>query len=164
MEVTRSIEINKPIDDVWEVAAHQFADIGQWASMVTASHAAPGEGPAGGPAMAGRACETKFGKTSEIFTHFDAAQHTFTYAAEIEKQPGFIKDTSNTWKLESIGVNKTRLSMTASSTMSAVMGAVMKFPMGRQMGKMLDLNLEEIKHYIETGRPHPRKVEAAAAA
>ena len=39
---------------------------------------------------------------------------------------------------------------------------VMTLPMKLQIGKLLTFAVEELKHYVETGKPHPRKVKASA--
>lgn len=160
MNVTRSIEINAPLDKVWQVSAHQFDNISVWASLVSESEAIAGQAPLDGPNMAGRACNTSFGKTSEVFQTYDEKNHSFTYAVDSEGQPGFIKNGSNTWKAERLSSNRSRLSMSIDMELNLFPGALMRLPMSFQMRKLLDMNLEEIKHYIETGKPHPRKVKA----
>lgn len=164
MNVTRHIIIDAPLDKVWDVAAHEFDNISAWASLVFDSKATPGTPAVSGPEMAGRVCDTRFGKTSERFQTFDAKTHTFSYTASAENQPGFIKSGSNTWTLEAVSSVQTRLSMAADMELNLFPGLLMRFPMSFQMGKLLDMNLEEIKHYIETGRPHPRKAEAMRTA
>lgn len=51
--------------------------------------------------------------------------------------------------------------MCTEMTLNGVMGALMAFPMSIGAGRVLMKNLEEfIKHFVETGTPHPRKQKA----
>lgn len=159
MNITRSIIIDAPLDTVWHTAAHEFDQISVWASLVSDSEAATdGETPAGAD-LSGRVCSTPFGKTYEQFETYNEADHSFTYAVSFDKMPGFIKKTTNTWKVEAVGTTQSRLSMSADMDLNLFPGSLMRLPMSFQMGRTLVLNLEEIKHYIETGKPHPRKVK-----
>ncbi len=161
MRVSRSIDIDAPIDQAWRIAAHDFDQISRWASLVSSSSAAQGSAPGpGGPEMTGRVCQTRFGASSETFTAYDEQARTFTYAAEAEGQPGFIQEAFNTWALEPTGRQSCRLTMTIDMRLNRGFNTIMKLPMTVQMRRLLDLNLEELRYFIETGLPHPRKVAA----
>lgn len=160
MNVTRSIIINEPLATVWHKAAHEFDKIDEWASLVSQSDAAEGDIPAEEADMAGRVCLTPFGKSYEMFQHYDEDQHMFTYAALIEKTPPGLKGGTNTWTVEAVSDTQTRLTMSTENEFNLFPGVLMRLPMRLQMPRLLDLNLEEIKHWIETGQPHPRKVKA----
>ncbi|MEM6929994.1 MAG: SRPBCC family protein, partial [Myxococcota bacterium] len=64
---------------------------------------------------------------------------------------------TNRWTVEPIDANRARLTMTVEMETRGVLGALMKPMMRFGMGRLLRENLEEIKHYIETGSPHARK-------
>ncbi len=164
MNVTRSIVIDAPLDKVWKTAAHDFDKIAAWASLVSASDAAEGSAPVDGPDMAGRVCTTSFGKSYEMFEAYDEERHTFTYAGRAEKQPGFIKRGANTWTVDAVSKTQSRLTMSADIELNLFPGVLMRLPLAFQMRRVLDWNLEEIKHYIETGKPHPRKLKQRQAA
>ena len=53
--------------------------------------------------------------------------------------------------------------MQATMGVQGLMGWFMKGLMRRNMGKLLSEALEELKHFVETGTPHPRKQAAMQA-
>ncbi|MBV7340088.1 SRPBCC family protein [Chloroflexi bacterium TSY] len=162
MKATRSIVIDAPLDRVWKTAAHDFDKIAAWASLVNTSEAAQDAVAPDGAEIAGRVCTTSFGQIYEKIETYDERRHSFTYV--IEGMPSFMKRVANTWTLERLSDSQTRLTMSMEAELSFFPGMLMRPLMGPQSRKALDLNLEEIKHYIETGKPHPRKVKQIAKA
>ena len=160
MNVTRSIVINAPLETVWHTAAHEFDKIGEWASLVSESDIAEGEVFDDDMDMAGRVCMTPFGKSYEMFETYDEKRHTFSYVGRTEKTPPGLKSGRNTWTVEAVSASQSRLTMRVDMELSLFPGMFMRIPMRMQMPRLLDMNLEEIKHYIETDKPHPRKVKA----
>lgn len=73
---------------------------------------------------------------------------SFKVAAYKHNLP-FLKDMSATYKLVSLGVNKTQVTMTSNVTSSP---NFMIFLMKRQLGKGLKQHLFGLKYYIETGK------------
>ncbi|MEM9074040.1 MAG: SRPBCC family protein, partial [Myxococcota bacterium] len=163
MQRSEAIEIQAPIDKVWSVAANQFDEIGVWASMVSHSKALPldGASPASELGYAGRVCATKQGETVEKIVAFDANSHTFTYEITGDAMPGFVKRATNTWQVTPIDGARSQLTMTVNMETGGFVGALMSPMMAMGMGKVLRTNLEEIKHFIETGQQHARKKKAA---
>ena len=163
MEKSESIEIKASADRVWSVAADQFDKISEWASGVSASR--PLSGPmtsslsASAPSS-GRVCKTLQGETVETFVAFDAEQQTFTYAITGAAMPGFVKNATNTWTIESLDKERARLTMKIQMATTGIIGALMMPMMKFGMGKLLRTNLEELKHFIETGEQHARKKAA----
>ena len=164
MNITRSIVIDAPIDKVWQTAAHDFDKIDAWASLVHRSEADESKAPVSDSSMAGRVCQTPFGKSYETFEMYDEKRHTFRYAGKAEKQPPFVKRGANTWTVEAVSSAQSRLIMSVDMELNLFPGQLMRLPMTAQLRKVLDWNLEEIKHYIETGKPHPRKLKAMSKA
>jgi hypothetical protein len=161
MEVTQSIVVDAPVDEVWHLAAVRFGEIGQWSSYVWGSQ--PILEPSGIVTLsgvAGRACATDQGETREVFTAFDPDGYTFTYQVGGGPMPSFVVSATNTWTLTVVSPTRTRLSMTASMETRGLLGWWMRLPMRFGMGRVLWHNLEEFKHYLEAGTPHPRKVAA----
>jgi len=160
MQITRSIIINAPIEKVWRITAHEFDQVDTWSSGVSMSDVAEVDQSADAADMAGRVCLTAYGKCYEIFEAYDEQQHTFTYQAQFEKQPPGVKTARNTWRLKAISDAQTRFTMTTQTELNLFPGLLMRIPMRLQIPRVLTMNLEEAKHYIETGNPHPRKVAA----
>ena len=152
MQKSESIEIDASSERVWSIAAGEFEHIDRWASTVTRSEALrTGDGPA-----AGRVCSTPQGKTTETLLEFDEAQRAFTYAITGDAMPGFVARATNRWTIEPLGPDRSRLTMTVEMETRGVAGFVMGPMMRLGMGKLLRTNLEELKHYIETGEQHER--------
>jgi len=160
MKITRRIIINAPIEDVWHTSAIEFDKIGQWSSGVDGSSALQEQASVDGADMSGRVCLTNFGQTYETFIDYSEEEHRFTYQVEADAMPFFVREAFNTWKLTVVSDNQTELSMSADLHLNMFPGVLMHLPMTLQGQRALQNNLEELKHYIETGQPHPRKLEA----
>ncbi|MEN0065637.1 MAG: SRPBCC family protein [Myxococcota bacterium] len=166
MKRAESIDIEASPDKVWAVSAEQFADIGVWSSGVTRSHALPltSQAQVGQSlGVAGRVCETPQGETIETLTELDAASRTFTYEITGDAMPFFVKRATNTWSVTPLGPNRTRLTMSVEMQRKGLVGAVMDPMMGFGMGRVLRTNLEDLKHFIETGTQTARKAKLATA-
>ncbi|MEM7765807.1 MAG: SRPBCC family protein [Pseudomonadota bacterium] len=153
--VERRILIDAPMEDVWQNTAESFAGIDQWDANVKRSSAF-GDPPPGAP-VGGRECQLyKGGPTVEELVQWDSDTRVFAY--DIAKGlPGFVQQARNTWTHESSGHNSTQLTMRLELVVSGLLGRLMRAPMRSQLGKLLERAQAELKHYVETGTPHPRK-------
>ena len=149
--------IDAPLENVWQVSAQDFEHIDRWDANVKASRQS-GAADNGEP-VGGRVCALYSGsEIVENFVEFDENHHRFVY--EITKGlPGFVISARNTWTHEAISPSKTRLTMNVTMNVKGVLGTIMQTPMKFQMGKVLRNVQEELKHFVETGKPHPRKVK-----
>ena len=153
--IEKSTVINAPIDQVWTISADEFQNIDRWDGNVKSSSVtgtAQGQAPVGG-----RVCAMYNGReTVESLVEYDAAQRSFTY--EITKGlPGFVVSARNVWSHETLAGDRTRLTMRVVMQVKGIIGTVMSGPMKSQMGKVLENAQEELKHFVETGKPHSRK-------
>ncbi len=160
MKVTKHITINAPVQEVWHTAAVEFDKIGIWASNVSNSSEASDTIEFDDAQMAGRVCTTSLGDTYERFVDFSESDHHFTYAIEGDVMPFFVKKALNTWTLIPLSDDTTQLTMSAELDVNLFPGSLMRLPMAIQSKRLLQENLEELKYYIETGQPHPRKIDA----
>ena len=160
MKIVRSIIINAPVDKVWKVLAWDFEKVHEWASDVSSSGVAQVPSQTDKADMPGRILETSFGTCYEIFESYDEIGHTFTYKAEFENAVPGVTSARNTWHVETISDTQTRFSMTNQTEFNVFPGLFLRIPLRFQLPRILKMNLEEAKHYIETGKPHPRKVAA----
>ncbi|MEM9194295.1 MAG: SRPBCC family protein [Myxococcota bacterium] len=166
MKRAESIEILASPEKVWSVAAGQFDRIGEWSSGVRSSRPLPLESepnPGSSLGLAGRVCDTPQGETIEKFVAFDDGQRTFTYEVSGKAMPSFVKRATNTWVLKGLGPDRTQLTMTVEMETGGFVGAIMKPMMSMGMGKVLRTNLEDLKHFVETGELHQRKKKLVAA-
>ena len=161
MQIQKEITVNAPIDKVWEAVGPDFAECAKWGSVLETSKATQGNVPDGAP-CSGRICQTNngMGGFTETLTHYNEDKMQLAYTAQGDKMPGFVKNLRNAWKLVPVDANQTKImaNLTADIVFpfSLLMGPMMKM----QMGKMLDMGLEDLKFYVENGKPHPRKIEA----
>lgn len=166
MTIEKTIPINAPADAVWAVLAHDFHNAYKWASSIEHS-AARVAGPPPGDApfeTAGRACQTSLGPIRETLEYYDEAQMRFGYSAEGDKMPFFVKHLQNNWRVRPNGPERSTVSMALEAKLLPVFAQLMGPIMRRQFNTVLTEATEELKFYIEHGRPHARKVEAMAVA
>ena len=159
IEIKKTIEINAPIEKIWDISYNQFSEVDQWISNIPKS---TGSNPDfDGDTSCTRVCTPSvkgFSKTEETLEFVDIKEKTLRYRVA-KGLPGFVKSATNTWYHEK-SISGTRLTMHMQAELKGFMGALMKTPMKKQMGKIIWDALEEMQHHAETGQPHPRKVKA----
>lgn len=125
-----TVVIEAPAERVWHVIAHEFADIGQWATAV-----------------------------QERFTYFDEEGMRFGYMA-VAGLPRFIRHAENNWSVQPLSTKRAQVEIRGELELSDrwawLMAPILKWQLSRT-GKF---TIEELKYYIEEGKPHPRKVRA----
>jgi hypothetical protein len=159
MQLVRRIVIDAPAERVWAVLAHEFANISVWASGV--SHSAPAATIADGPVGSGRVCQTFVGEVTETIIRFDEAGRSMSYRAD--GLPGFVAEAVNTCSVIAEGPNRSVVLIGADVRPQGFLGFVMLPLLKIQLGKLVREATEELRHYVETGQPHPRKLRADAA-
>lgn len=161
MKIQRHITIDAPPEKVWKVLGQDFDQVDQWASSVTHSVSRTGGQKLASAPMAGRTCETEIGPVKEAILEFDEDQRIVAYSAQAQDFPFFVKDMQNRWALTEAPGRRTEVDMLMSARLLFPFNLVMTLPMKMQIGKLLTFAVEELKHYVETGKPHPRKVQAS---
>ncbi len=160
VNASSEIVINTPIDDVWQLLAVEFGDIGKWASGVDASE---GSGdPINGSICSERACKisaTGFNDTKERIIIYDKEGYLLKYTL-FHGLPGFVKDAFNTWQLFPKDDSTTLLKVHTEMRATGIMGTLMKGFMTQSTQKVLNAMCEELKYYLENNSPHPIKVKA----
>ena len=161
--ITASFEImiDAPIDTVWQVLAMDYAKIEKWASGVSSS---VGSGKSlNGSTCSERSCEITaagFNDTKEKILRFDPDNYYLEYDL-YHGLPGFVRYSVNKDRLEERN-GKTLWISDNEMRVGGFIGATMKGLMRKNLGKVLQYKGEELKHYIEKGRPHQRKLEVMA--
>jgi len=155
------IVINASANKVWYVLAHDFANIGQWASAIPASKANPNLTAPEGAEVGGRVCSTSvpgFRDIGESFTSYDEQSMHFAYQAT-EGRPWFLKHAENHWSVRSLGPDTSQVETRAETDVSFFPGFLLAPLFKFQMGRIGTQSLEELKYYIEHDQPHPRKLK-----
>lgn len=161
MQFQKSIDIDAPIDRVWRVVAHEFADVGTWSSAVQSSGANLEAAVPDGATVGGRVCATSFGDLKETFTAYDEARHQFTF--RVTGMPSYITLAQNTVTATPTGVGTTEVSLNIRMETSAV-GKVMGPMFAIKLKTTLNTFLDELKAYVERGEVSGRKKKQLAKA
>lgn len=155
---TYEIEIAAPIDSVWQALAIDYGGIGKWASGVNHVIESAGSG-----LTARRSCEISaagFNDTKEQIIRFDPENYYYEFEL-YEGLPGFVDYSVNKDKLVAQG-DKTRWISTNDMRVSGLPGLMMKGFMQKKLMEVLAAKARELKHFVETGKPHPDKRIAMA--
>src|SRR5262245_62028145 len=105
IQLNDHITINASAEKVWRVLAHEFANIGQYASAIQAAKAVTDIPVPEGAEIAGRVCATAvpgFDAVREQFTYYDEQAMRFGYQAT-EGRPWFLKHAENHWAVRALG-------------------------------------------------------------
>ena len=163
MKITKNITVAANPADVWRVIAEEYDQVDRWASAVERSMAVAGGSAPGGAPVAGRTCETSLGPFKERIVEYDETNHRLAYEASGEKMPFFVKNMTARWRLSQVKPGTTDVAMTLDVRLLPVFNVLMALPMKIQLGKVVQESIEECKHFVETGEPHPRKKALLAA-
>lgn len=161
LEFQEQMIVNASADKLWRVLAHQFDQVGLWSSGITESYATNGEQLPDGATMSGRVCLSNGvgGDVEEQFTQYDEAGKCFSYKAA-GQMPWFIHGAENSWHVRALGPTEAEVGFSGVIDSKWLPGLfflafkplVLKFWGTR--------TLEELKYYVESDQPHPRKVKA----
>ena len=155
MKFSKQITVNASAGKVWDILGRDFANIGVWATSVSHSVANNELAKVNNSPVGGRVCETSFGKISEEFTAYDDDNRTFSFKGVFDSK--MFKSVINTSGLTSIDENTTEVSFGPNVELSFI-GTLM-YPMIRMMlGKAIDVILDDLKYYVENGKPSPKKL------
>ena len=158
MNFQRTITIDKPIAEAWELLGPQYGKACEWAPGVHGSALRGIDQATDSPTH--RACATDLGDIREEVTEYDPGSYTLAYRV-IEGFPGMIKEGRNRWQLRELGPDKTQLTMHMTINTGGVIGTLMRPVMRMKLNATADQAVEGFKHYAETGQPSPAKRKEA---
>lgn len=155
MKFVKHITIDATADKVWKVAGRDFASIGKWATAVSHSTINDKLASVNGSPVGGRFCETSFGTASEEFTAFNDDKKTYSFKGVFKSK--MFNDVTSSMKVKSIDAKTTRVEITPALKLT-FLGTLM-YPLIRmQISKVTDEILDDLKYYVENGKPSPRKL------
>jgi hypothetical protein len=163
MELRNEIAVEAPAEATWEILGERFHRIGDWAAPIVSSCPVGSDAPGVG---AIRACHiarvglVKPGTVKERLLSFDRALMTFEYEA-FEGLPSFITRAANRWSVHQVDDLRCLVRVHATLTLQGPM-VLLSCPIEWQMQAVGARAAEELKYYVERGRPHPRKLTTAA--
>jgi hypothetical protein len=159
MDLRGELIVNALARQAWTILCERFADIGEWAAPITASRRA--RKPRVGGA---RTCHTaRFGPVpagtiQERLIVYDPDAMSLTCEA-IDGMPSFFERAINRWSMHPLDDERCLVRTHATVTLRGpivLLGFLLKCRLQSDGARVLD----ELRHRVEHGRPHPRKVEA----
>lgn len=162
MRIETEVMVNRPARAVWAVLGEQFGEAHLWGSALLHSR---GHGkPLHQQVCESRTCDVKgMGRIHERLLDFDPERFALAYEV-VEGFPFFVARGVNRWTLTPEGKQATKVYSLATITTRGVIGALMAPMLKMQMASLMRRSVEELKHYVEHGSPHPRKLKALALA
>ena len=165
VKFTKKTIVNADADKVWGVFAHGFNDAYKWMASVNHSFAKNNGESFEGCQSEGRVCELspdgKGIKASEQFLAYSEENKTATIRIDFLDAPSFFPVKFNTleFSLKEIDGGKSEMTWKFCSNIK-LLGFVLWPLLRLGFGKFIEDIMEELKFYVETGNPHPRKIKA----
>ncbi len=160
MNIHIETEINASADVVWEIIAHRYTKIDQWASLVkkswelTNADVPKGYDISNDAPVVGRATATGLGVPHEFLTHYSDQDREFTFrAANI---PKIMTYSQNNTKVIALEESKSLLSFDIRIELWGVFKLFTPI-LRRRMPKRLGQLHLELKTYAETGKVSEKK-------
>jgi hypothetical protein len=152
-------------DAVWDVIGRRFDRIGEWATAIPASTAIartvtplPVGQIIGGAPVAGRVCATGVRlvpRVTETLVAYDGTNRTLTY--EASGLPAFVTTARNTWTVIALDDRRCPVTLRARFVTRGLLGHLGRWAILAQVGRTSRYLAEDLRRYVETGRPSPRK-------
>jgi len=165
MKFTKTTKIDASAEEVWATFAHGFDNAHEWMASVPRSYGKENGEWFEGATSAGRVCELQPDpsglKASERFLAYDEAAKTCTVRIDFVDTPRVFPVHYNSLDFsvtdDPDGGSTTRWAFSS----KIKPWAYVIWPVIRQGASVFVGQIgDELKHYVETGTPHPRKVAA----
>ena len=158
MKVSSETVIDASADRVWEIVGHQFARIGEWATAIPASRPVSQTPGAAEAPVAGRVCETGLPMVplvEETIVAYDEAGRMLAYAGA--GLPRFVREARNQWSVIPLDERRARVRVEAIIEMRGLVRPLLAVPFRLWAARVGAKTLDDLKHYVELGRPSARK-------
>ena len=163
MKVSNKILIDKPVSEVWQTLALDFHKAGEWMSVVPKSYQIESGHTVENAPMVGRICELTSKANGpfaeETITFYDGVNRTMK--VNVVPKNGKLPIVQNNLVISAKGINNHQSEVTWDSDVELkTIGKILKPVLKAGLNKSFNDLLVELKYYVETGQPHPRKVKA----
>lgn len=159
-EPTMILEANA--EDIWAVLVDDFVNLHEWMASISASVAVPGTPVPGAPVVGRDAHISVNGATmADRIVGVDKANWTLHMDTDLKGIEGFtpMLGFENSVYIKPIGDKRCEVTWTKSP--KVVWYLAFMYPLlNNALYPGFIRSLEELKHIVETGKPHPRKVAA----
>lgn len=164
MNIRKTIKINKSADEVWNVLGKDFANAHVWMSFVPNSHAKDYETKEEEAPVCGRVCELSDKPNGlyldEHITNYSNAKREMTVIVTPQNAPKILPMTKNVLDLKVNAIDTNTAEVVWETSPQIKSWAYLIYPLFKLgMSKAFKDLLEELKYYVETGNPHPRKIK-----
>ena len=156
MKVRNEIAIEKNVNDAWEVMGNGFAQIHVWASFFKDSKPT-GESKFDGIDFSARNIVVEGGQNTHSLDVFDAVNHVLSYTVT-SGAPPFADKAEAEWALEIIDESTCKASISVNMELKDIVPAEKAAEVSAWLNQSSANMLEEMKHYVETGNLHARKL------
>jgi hypothetical protein len=170
-ELSTDIIVAVPADRVWDVIGRRFDRIGDWATAIPVSTALrhnPAAVDSGLPVaavdldapVAGRVCHTGIRlvpQVTETLTAYNDTNRTLTYHASAG-MPAFVTLARNTWTVTPLDSRRSRVSLHARFDTRGLLGLFGRWAILARTHRASRHLADDLRHYVETGQPSPRKL------
>jgi hypothetical protein len=157
MNIKKEEIINKSVLETWDVMGNQFGDVSKWSSVFHDSKVS-GKPEIGGLDYSIRITETDKGMTEQKINFYNQKKTSLSYAVT-KGTPSFVTSAVYVWTLTKVSKNKTKLNAELTIKTVGIKGVLVGPIMKTKMGRILNNMVEELKYYVEEGKPHPRKIK-----
>jgi hypothetical protein len=165
MEISKNAIINVSADRLWSILANDFDKIGEWASGVDSSGPNTDAAVPEGASVSGRVCQVPgLGAVNETFTSFDPGERSYEFAATASKIPNFVRNLTNHTVVNALGPEQSELQLKITVDAPGIRGALVKPVLTRKFSKSIDVFLEDLKIFAESGKISSQKTKALANA
>ncbi len=162
LEIKGQTIINALANEVWDVLAHDFANIGRWATVIPDSKPDLTVSAPEGATVGARVCSNSvpgFGDVREEFLTYDEKGKRFSYTAT-DGMPSFTESAVNNWSVRSTVPKQSVVEASGEVPMRVIPGLFLAAFMKLQLERSAAQIREDLKYFIEQDQPHPRMLKA----
>lgn len=155
--------VNAPKADVWQVLAEDFAEVGEWSSLVSEVDFIAGHNP-GGMMGGTRFCFIPaFGESvEERITAYDENNGILAYDI-VKGLPPFVIEGSNTFDIVAIDTDTTQVNSTMTMQVAPQTPGLPVGMTKQNFARAVSISLDELTYFVENGTPHPREIASREA-
>lgn len=165
MKIVRKIEIESPAKNVWKVLGDDFVTVHEWMAGVGSSvEITEGRQAQNAPTI-GRMAEIAINPGTfmdEKITSYNSVDMSLIMNTTLVNVKSPLSSYDTKIEVRPLGDKKSEVIWTSWTTKGSIglLGYLLYFPIKKGLSDGYFRGLEELKHFVETGKPHERKLAA----
>lgn len=165
MKIERTIEIDSSAEAVWKVLGNDFVAVDEWMAGVGKSEEITDGQQVQNAPVVGRMAEIALYPGTfmdEKITAYNSDDMLLTMNTTLVNVKGPLNGYDTTIKVRSLGDKKSEVIWTSWTTKGdlGILGYLFYSGIKKNLSNGYFRGLEELKHFVETGVPHERKLAA----